>query len=292
VGGGGGGDGGNGTNNGSFLLQLMPGVNFVRLNAQFTSEGAPGLSMDPGSGYNDDPANFATFVNNLTSQGIVVEIEDHVTDNTIPVGNSYAAELQWYKDVASYYKNNPYVWFGTMNEPWGNPTAQVLQQQLDIYNAIRSTGNNAPILLEISNPPNAWTTDWNNQGSYFSSMTTVVWDVHIYDLPGNSQSDVNNAMASAISAIRSTNDLSADGPLPIIVGEYGTSGNGTSVDATGTETVIAVQQSEVGSVAWTWAAGSSDRLQVSGVLTDFGNEVDTFLGTGIVPASWVDNDGS
>jgi hypothetical protein len=258
----------------------------VRMNAQSTS---PNLAMDLAAGnYNDDPAALSTFVANLTAAKVVVVIEDHVVDNAVPAGSAYDNELQWYKDMAAYYKENPYVWFGTMNEPWGNPTATVLRQELDIYNAIRGAGNEAPILMEISVPPDAWTTNWNNQGSYFASMVDVAWDAHIYDLGGDEQA------ATLIGAAQiGTNIKSADGIMPVIVGEYGSSISGTGPDQFGTHTVISVQGANAsGTCAWTWLAGQGDRLQSNNVLTDFGREVLAFFTSGVPPATWTDADGS
>jgi hypothetical protein len=91
-------------------IALFPGLNFVRL-AIYTYQ---------------DPSAYAAFISTMTSRGTVVEIEHHVeTDgNTggggtgnIASGAWLAAENAFYAAVAGAYASNPYVWFGTTNEP-------------------------------------------------------------------------------------------------------------------------------------------------------------------------------
>ncbi len=60
-------------------------------------------------------------------------------------GDQLAAESNWYAGMAAAFIGNPYVWFGTINEP-GNGDSD---QELATYNAIRGTGNNNPIMLEV-----------------------------------------------------------------------------------------------------------------------------------------------
>jgi hypothetical protein len=135
--------------------------------------------------------------------------------------------------------------------------------------------------MEISNPPNAWTTDWNNQGSYFANMTNVAWDVHLYDMGGTTaqtQSQVNAEVASDIAAVQTgTNIKSADGVMPVIVGEYGPSMTGNGTDVNGTATVTGVEQSGYGSAAWSWGGTASDTLQDDGVLTSYGQQVANWM---------------
>jgi hypothetical protein len=302
VGGGGSGDIGDGTKtvdsndnpiagqDGMQVFRLFPRVTMVRLNCQWQS------GQIDSSGYNDSPRSLETFIKNLTSAKVVVIIEDHVGKNQIPSGGSYNAEMQWYANMAKYYKDNPYVWFGTMNEPWGPyPGSQICQQELDIYNAIRNTGNHAPILMAI-NSPNDARQPWVGQGAYFKNMRNVGWDVHTYALMDDgphTQAEVNSSMANILYQLQQGHGIfSADGVMPVIIGEYGTSVNGAGVDVNGTKTVLAVQTSSAsGSCAWTWAAGTYDRLQRKGYLTAFGKEVNQYF-SGNPPASWTSYDNS
>ena len=168
---------GNGNPSAAQIQASFPGTNFVRLAI-----------------YNyDSPASLTAYVNDLTSHGIVVELENH--DNgagnagggqgTIFTGSALAQEQAWYSSVASAFKTNPYVWFGTNNEPsevnssgQTDPAALSAWQQTT-YNTIRAAGNNAPIMLEA----NSWGPGRTNVGytaSAYAGMTNVIWDLHYY----------------------------------------------------------------------------------------------------------------
>jgi hypothetical protein len=73
---------------------------------------------------------------------------------------------------------------------------------------------------------------------------------------------------------------SADGLVPVIVGEYGNSTTGDQIDSNGDVVVQAVQQSGYGSVAWAWHAADTigDMLvDGNGHLTSYGQEVASFI---------------
>lgn len=184
------------------------------------------------------------------------------------------------------------MWFGTINEPYGNTSNAMCRQELDIYNAIRNTGNDSPITMQVGSPA----TPWANQGSWFQNIHNVIWEPHVYELLGNipsTQAAVNARMAGILKEMQYANSVkSVDGVMPCIIGEYGTSVSGDGVDVNGTQTVIAVQTSGCGSCAWTWAADANhDRLQKHGYLTSFGREVKQYF-AGNTPATWRDTDGS
>ena len=128
------GDGGNGTNQGLFLRQLFPNCNMVRLACQ-----------------REAPGTFDTFINNMTAVKCVVVLEDHNTDK----GASWdlASSLAWYDSNAAYYKNYPYVVFGTVNEPNNDNQANALAAASNmkaIYDKIRATGNTNLVLLGLT----------------------------------------------------------------------------------------------------------------------------------------------
>ena len=91
------------------LTQTFPGINFVRLAV-----------------YNyASPAELSSYVNSLTSKGVVVELEDHNNNagnagggqGQIFTGQALATENNWYQQVGAVFAPNPDVWFGTPNEP-------------------------------------------------------------------------------------------------------------------------------------------------------------------------------
>ena len=267
----------------STLTQTFPGVNFVRLAI-----------------YNyDSPLALSSYVNSLTSIGIVVELEDHNNgagnagggQGSIFTGPALASENAWYQSIATAFKSNPDVWFGTDNEPSETNAnnqqdpAALSQWQLATYNAIRSTGNTNPIMLEINGSAN------NGQPqmavgytpSVYKGMTNVIGDIHDYGwLTGYSTDQATNSNFLAAMIQQTQQALpTASGTMPIIIGEYGpsTSGNG-SVDANSQQVIDAVQSSGVGNVAWAYTTGTVGQdalLANGGGLTSYGQEVQDYI---------------
>ncbi len=254
----------------STILDKFPGLNAMRIP---TSPSA-------------DQEALTTFVDSVVARGVVVIIEDHTSSGGNPntsSGQALADECSWYKRLATKYLNNPLVWFGTANEP--NNTShleEIPQQELAIYNAIRSTGSSTIVALELRG--GGYVDSTLQFAGYFSAMTLVVWDCHFYgyltgDYPtrgsGPYSTDnptVVNALNTQIARLQTVR--SADGVVPVIVGEFGpsTSGLGTSKDANGTQVVQAVLSRGQGFCAWAWDAGS-DNLTSRGKLTEFGRQV-------------------
>nr|WP_294531124.1 cellulase family glycosylhydrolase [uncultured Rhodopila sp.] len=243
----------------STLLNDFPGINFVRLAIyDFAS-----------------PATLTAYVNQLTSAGIVVELEDHSNSNgsnaggasgTIFTGQQLTTELNWYSSIASAFANNPYVWFGTNNEPSEtdasgnqNPAALSTWQQ-QTYDAIRGAGNTSPVMVEINggNTPSSFAQGYTP--SVYAGMTNIIGDIHYYGwVTGYStdQATVSGNLAADIAQTQQTIS-SADGTLPIIIGEYGNSTTGSGIDPNANQVIAAVQQSGYGSVAWAWGQGGPD----------------------------------
>lgn len=255
------------------LTTLFPGINFIRLATYQYS----------------DPSYFQTFVDQLTALGIVVEIEHHegAGGGVAPLtGQDLADESSWFASLAQAFKGNPYVWFGTLNEPSG-PGSDLTAEQVSNYDAIRGTGNTSMILMEVLGDYSTGTyTVGAGHGldpSAYAGMTNIVWDFHYYDWLSGYAADVGtnaNLLASYIQ--QSQTITSADGTVPVIIGEYGISTDGTNVDPGGTATCIAVQQSGVGSVAWNWDsyAASDNLTDGNNNLTSYGAQVASFINAG------------
>ena len=258
------------------ILADFPGVNFIRLNVYSYQ----------------DPSAYASFIQTMTSKGIVVELEDHTNSNgsdagggsgTVFTGSQLTNELNWYSAVAGAYANNPYVWFGTNNEPPNNPSSAALSTwQQQTYDAIRNAGNNNPILMELVGGGNPGTigAGAGMTASDYASMTNIIWDLHYYGwVSGYStnQSTVDSALSSAVSAAQTI--TSANGTVPVLIGEYGPATDGTNTDPNGNQVLQAVQSSATsgqtaGAVAWGWNSGANDNLtDGSGNLTTYGQEV-------------------
>ncbi len=261
----------------STLRSDFPGINFVRLAIyDFAS-----------------PATLSAYVDQLTSAGIVVELEDHSTSNgsnaggssgTIFTGQQLTTELNWYSSIASAFASNPYVWFGTNNEPSEtdasgsqNPAALSTWQQ-QTYDAIRGAGNANPVMIEINggSTPSSFAQGYTQ--SVYAGMTNIIGDVHYYGwITGYStdQAAVSGNLAADIAQTQQTIS-SADGTLPIIIGEYGNSTSGTTIDPNANQVITAVQQSGYGNVAWSWGQGGpGDGLTASdgSSLTAYGQQI-------------------
>src|ERR1700743_3589426 len=79
----------------SQVLQLFPGTNFIRF----------------ADGDHEPPSFYQPFIDVMTANNVVVEIEDHPW----PLANAYSGqqltdETNWYASLAAAYKNDPYVW--------------------------------------------------------------------------------------------------------------------------------------------------------------------------------------
>jgi hypothetical protein len=244
------------------LQAALPGVNFVRL-----------AIYDYAS-----PATLAPYVNSLTAAGITVDLENHNNSsgqnagggdqngNQPFTGSQLANESAWYSSVASAFKGNPNVIYGTNNEPAGTPQ-QIATWQQATYNAIRSTGNNSQILLE-ANP--------GGPSSAYTGMTNVAWDQHYYGWLTNYSTDqatVNSNLASVVAADKAVANI------PVVIGEYGNSTTGVATDANGSQVVSAVDSSGLGSAAWAWGTGNpGDGLTNSnGSPSAYGQQVAAFI---------------
>jgi hypothetical protein len=263
----------------SQLQSDFPGINFVRL-----------AIYDYAS-----PTALASYVNSLTSAGIVVELEDHTSSTssnagggsgTIFTGSQLSTELSWYSSIATAFKSNPYVWFGTDNEPSEidssgntNPAALSTWQQ-QTYNAIRSTGNTNPIMVEMNGGSSPSSFGQGYTASVYAGMSNIVWDVHYYGWLSNysiNQATVSANLAADIAQAQKI--TSANGTVPVLIGEYGNSTTGAAIDPNGTQVVTAVENSGFGSAAWMWdAGGPGDGLITSnGGVSAYGAQVAAWI---------------
>jgi hypothetical protein len=253
---------------GAPLTRLFPGINIVRVPV-FT--------------YND-PSYYQSFVGQMTALGIVVELEDHTNgagdagggQGTIYTGAQLEAELAWYSSVAAAFADNPYVWFGTDNEPSEDPSAAALSAwQQQTYQAIRDAGNESIVMLEMNCGSTPSSCGQGYDASVYASMKNVVWDAHYYGWVVDYSTDANILAQSITGNAQAAQTLtSADGIIPVIIGEYGNSTDGQNLDPDGTQVVSAVESSGYGCMAWNWAAGPVDNLtDGSDNLTPYGQQV-------------------
>jgi hypothetical protein len=265
----------------SQILQDYPGLNMIRLNAVPST---------------DSPAEVQQVIDAFTSKGIVVEVEDHTSSgnegnaSNVVTGSALTSEEQWYSQIASANVNNPNVWFGSANEPNDPSNPQgVVDQETGIYNAVRSAGNNNMIEMELNGGVSG--APMQGDPSAFASMTNIAFDAHFYGWEANFSTDqgtVNQSFNSLIQQAQSV--TSAQGTVPVIIGEYGNSGSDTSIAPNASQVIAAVTQSGFGSDAWQWeqfgnptSGADSDNdslIDGNGNVTAYGQQIAQYINGG------------
>jgi dienelactone hydrolase len=256
--------------------KLFHGANFIRF----------------ATGFVDDPhsiSDYVNFANQMAAKGIVVEFEDHPWPLESPkTGDDLQAELNRYSALAAALKDQPYAWFGSMNEPqsdYGAAEAAISTQDKAIYDKIRGAGNNNVILMEAgvgAGNPGSVGAGFGMDPSAFAGMHNVGWDQHFYGWVSGRSTDqsvvdnyLNGSAADGYGVAAAQTITSADGIMPVIIGEFGDSTDGVSIDANAEQVVHAVTSSPYGYAAWHWGSysGGGDSLTNGNSLTHLGQEV-------------------
>ncbi len=286
---------------GNSIAAKMPGTNLVR------------VEFNP---LDNNPANYDAAVTALTGAGIVVQFSDYTNtkggaggaQGTIYVGSQLSNQLAWFSNMAGHFKNNPYVWFGSNNEPTATyPDGQVhatgpnsfgawIRAQ---YDAVRNAGNNNIFVLDpygsrpigYGGTPLMSATD----PAYFATMTNVIWDPHVYGYQNSYSTTTTDKLTADMIASAQT-IRSADGLVPVIIGEFGPGNNLQTQDPNGTQLVASVLKNKgSGWAAWVMdtdgvAGGDSsgnNALLSRGNLTAYGQQVAKAIlaggGTGTLP---------
>jgi len=218
------------------ITNTFPGLDFLRVNV---------LDMAA-----DSAAKLEPFVDALTSLGVVVELEDH-NSSTVLTGAALNSAVQRYTDWATVFKDNPNVVFGTQNEPLGSGSS-IDGEISTIYNSIRATGNSNLVLID---PYGGYSTK-GLIASDFTSMTNVAWDIHYYSEFSDYSTDLGANESALANEVAGTHAIrSANGAIPIIIGEYGPA-PGDSISPGGSQAIAAVEASGLGSLAWAWETGN------------------------------------
>ncbi len=266
------------------LQSHIPGINFVRY-----------AIYDYAS-----PQALSAYVTSLTSAGIVVELEDHNNNagnaggsaGTIFTGQTLATELDWYSAIGAYFKSNSSVWFGTNNEPsevnangQTDPSALSAWQQ-QTYQAVRGAGNDNPILLELNGWADPASFGQGYSAADYTAMYNIIWDLHFYGWLTNFNTDVGANESFLQAAVKQAEQFTSSGgmKIPVIIGEYGNSTTGLSIDPNGTQVVQAVQRAALsgtilGTAAWAYSAGNpgDGLLTQGGVLSSYGQQVANYV---------------
>jgi Cellulase (glycosyl hydrolase family 5) len=259
------------------LLSLFPSVNIIRINmAQYYA-----------------PSEIDQQIQWATAKGIVCIIENHQLGVLPYTGQQLTDESAWYAQWAAYYKNNPYVWFGTFNEPApdynnlsGNGMAISAQHQAT-YNAVRNAGNGTIVTVQPSNPG---TGQYLNT-SVYKGMVNVVCELHFYGwlvkyYNGYNSTDqnVNNGTFDKEIAEFQHQFITADGLPPVFIGEYGDSTSGTGIDYNSTQILNTVwyyaYPKGIGSAIWnwySWRTTDNDIIQINHQYSEMGQPFANWL---------------
>lgn len=245
---------------------VFPGINMVRL---------------PVENIYGDLQPYYDFIADATANGVVCLVENHQVA-VVLTGQALQDEINFYATMAATYRNNPYVWFASINEPDGNWN-DLIAEHIATYNAIRGAGNNTIILFMPRGGSYVDFLAGNN--AYLTTMTNVGWDTHFYgwatQIYGTGPYDTTpGATAQALLAQISATQAyqSADGMMPILVGEFGPSTTGSgSEDPNAQDVLNAVFATPHSFTAWAFSGTTSpgpDSLSDDGHnLTGFGQQV-------------------
>lgn len=189
----------------------------------------------------DNYATNQSIVDAYTSQGAVVIFDAHDRIGGYYEGADFEILKDYWRDMAQQFKDNPNVWFNLQNEP-GNATAnsaQWVQYHREIIDIIRAEGAENMIIVDGE----AWGQDYqtqtiaNHAQNIMSGNENVMFSIHIYDQWNNPD----------IGAYLDT--LEANG-IPIMIGEYASENNGQNTLAASQAMMQAVQEREIGRIAW------------------------------------------
>ena len=247
--------------------------NLVRVNSfLFTGE-----QRWPQNDVNND---LDAIVRAFTERGVVVVFEAHDRIGGYYQGEFLTRLIQWYTDLATRYRDNPYVWFDVMNEPgglysidadqWINMHGQVIQ-------AIRNTGANNIIIVEGANGgQDAGDTSSgmvSESGSAIlqyadevlnyngQSFSNIVFSIHPYDQWNGGDA----RMADYFDRVQARG-------LAMIVGEYGVQTN-ANTQAAAQSVFNTTPPRDIGRIVWHWDGGDDNDLTTN-TSTGGGWEID------------------
>lgn len=217
-------------------------------------------------GHYDNP-DLDKFIQDETRNGKVVILDMHSTDannqNNISRGAERERLKQFYESMATKYKDNPYVWFQTPNEPMGDAREQV-SEQLESYSAVRKTGNKNPVIFESEGGYSV--KPWLENKEALAGLKNVLFDIHSYG--GSSREKI----ASTIKNIEETRKLkTSDGNAAVFVGECGNSIDGQVEDSNQHEHMQFLENLGIGKVFWKVDLGGSSNLEADSVIDNKGN---------------------
>lgn len=211
-------------------------------------------------------------LNSFSASKIVCIVDCHDRIGSYYEGSSLTDLKNYFRDLATIYKDNPYVWFDICNEPGQSTTNQAKWTTMyqEVIKVIRvEVGNDNIILVEGG----AWGQDagdwgtgnvketnsailrWGNDVKVFNNKTysNIVMSIHIYD----QYRDGGEAR------IRNYIDAVWAKGHALVVGEWGNYNN-SDVSAASRAFAKVIEDRNVGRIVWHWAGGDNNKLCTSG----------------------------
>ncbi len=212
--------------------------------------------------------NLDEIVQAYTSRGVVVVMEAHDRIGSYYQGGELTSLVTWFSELATRYRDNPYVWFDIMNEPgsrtsidsnqWINMHGQVIQ-------AIRGVGADNIIIVEGAyGGQDANNADANNVSDsailqYGANLLNyngqtygnIVFSIHPYDLWNHGDAKMADFFDRVLGM-----------GYALIIGEYGVD-TGQNTQAA-TQSVFNTAPSRgIGRIVWHWDGGDNNDLTVN-----------------------------
>lgn len=208
-----------GTANGQSSNVQAWGWNTIRVNANCES----GLSNPT---YAQTYAGLDELIKEYTAKKIVVMIDCHKGGVTVVDVDYNNANVQtvvnFFDTLTKTYKDNPYVWYNTANEPSGsNNAAQWTALQNGLYQSVRK---NAPDSIFIADLPAGGNAIENlTTGNTFETLSpgkcNLVYAWHSYGYVGDYTGALNPATSDA--RHKAVFEALARKKVPMVVGEFG-----------------------------------------------------------------------
>lgn len=215
------------------------------------------------------------FIDEYTAKNIVVLIECHDFTATNPSYASLGATNDFFNQLIPRNKDNPYVWYNWLNEPYeSNDVSGWLTLQTAIYNNLRSQGAENILVADVPGYGQGIESVLSGGASQLGQgRCNVVYSWHNYGAAGGGNV---NTLAGFFTQIRNQN-------LPVIIGEFGYQYNGGSGtgsyqrDYNGAQTTFDNGPSNgIGMIWWHATGDSNTELKYSlkstdATFYDFGN---------------------
>ena len=241
-------------------------------------------------------------IDTYTGRGLVTMVEAHDHTGSYYEGEDLEILKDYYRDLATKYKNNSYVWFNVMNEPGGHESSDNIDKWLKVHQEVikvirDEVGADNIIVID----GHYWGQDvgeWNSRmvssdrsailGQYQKLMNfngkrydNLVFSVHFYDQWRFSQTKMADYLDRAINQ-----------RIPLIIGEYGVETNGEYKSPVEFMFNTSVPRN-LGRIVWAWWGG--DRFDLTTTDNGGGHHIDncenptnlTWLGKQV----WKDNHG-